>query len=170
MVRAAYRPFLLAAAALTLGACQMFAPAGDVPPANLADTVTEPAPRPQEEAPPVVRITPECQGIYETRGWSAWINRMPGPGAVATIHVAGEVDTRSGGYSFDWQEGPLDRSAVPALRLRLVPIAPEGMATQAIVTHSLSWSAPLPAHGYSRVIIGCGEQMIAEIDDIPDVF
>lgn len=127
------------------------------------------APAMSEEKPEKTK-TAACEGIYETRGWEAWINRMPGPDMVPTLHVAGEVDTRTGGYSFKWQEGPLDRSAVPALRLRLVPVAPDDMATQAIVTHQVSYETPLPAHGYSRVIIGCGDEMIAEIAEISDVY
>ena len=111
-----------------------------------------------------------CEGIYETRGWEAWVNRMPGPDMEPTIHVVGQVDTRTGGYSFEWQEGPLDRSAMPALRLRLVPTAPDGMATQAITTHDLMYHAPVPAHGYSRVIIGCGDTVLGEITEITDAY
>lgn len=120
----------------------------------------------QETAP--VAETEAC-AVVESRGWEAWVNKMPGPGAVPTIHVVGKVDVRSGGYTFAWEEGPLDRSAVPALRLKLVPKAPDGMATMAITTEDVKYEAPAISSGYSRVIIGCGSSTLAEITEIMDV-
>ena len=152
---------LAASGTLFLGACQL------EPSAPEPVMLTQAAPMTKEAS----KIRPDpCEGIYETRGWEAWINRMPGPDMEPTLHVVGQVDTRTGGYSFEWQEGPLDRSAVPALRLRLIPIAPDGMATQAIMTHDLMYHTPLPGHGYSRIIIGCGDTVLGEITEITDVY
>jgi hypothetical protein len=121
-----------------------------------------------EEAAPVAET--EACGVLDTRDWEAWINKMPGPGAVATIHVVGKVDVRSGGYTFTWEEGPMDRSAVPALRLKLVPKAPEGMATMAITTEEVKYEAPALSSGYSRVVIGCGSATLGEITEIIDAW
>lgn len=129
------------------------------------------APQIDSETPKEAGVTEpvEACDVLDSRDWSAWINRMPGPGAAPTVHVSGKVDVRTGGYTFEWQEGPMDRSAVPALRLKLVAIAPDGMATQAITTQEVKYEAPALSMGYSRVIIGCGGTTLAEITDIMDV-
>lgn len=143
--------FTLAAAACVfmLAGCQSLpgAPEAPVQEAVAVETVV------QEPAP---AAEPEACDVLDSRDWEAWIDRLPGPGAAATVHVAGKVDMRSGGYTFRWEEGPLDRSAMPVLRLKLVPEAPDGMATTAITTEAVAYQAPALAGGYSRVVIGCG--------------
>jgi hypothetical protein len=121
-----------------------------------------------QEAAPVAK--PEACAVLDSRDWAAWINKMPGPAAVATIHLTGKVDVRSGGYTFSWEEGPMDRSAVPALRLKLVAKAPDGMATMAITTEEVKYQAPALSSGYSRVVIGCGGTTLGEITEIMDVY
>lgn len=121
-----------------------------------------------EQAAPVAEQ--QACPVLDSRDWEAWVNKMPGPGAVATIHVVGKVDVRSGGYTFSWEEGPMDRSAVPALRLKLVPKAPDGMATMAVATEAVKYQAPALSSGYSRVVIGCGGTTLAEITEIMDVY
>ncbi len=159
-----------AASTLVLAGCQTEAPpetdlAAETPVEVTAPetvTIEEAA----EEAAPVEDA--ESCDVLESRDWAAWINKMPGPGAVPTVHVTGKVDVRTGGYSFEWQEGPLDRSAVPALRLKLVPVPPDGMATMAITTEEVHYTAPALSSGYSRVIIGCGSTTLAEITEITE--
>jgi hypothetical protein len=161
--------FIATAAALSLGACQYMPWSG-------AGTVENPAP--SEAALPITVSTgepatmPESEAcaVIGSRGWEAWVNKMPGPDMQPKIHVVGQVDVRTGGYTFEWQEGPLDRSAHPALRLTLVPIAPDGMALQAITTMEAKYEAPALATGYSRVLISCGGAPLAEITQITDVF
>lgn len=161
--------FMATAAALTLGACQYM-------PWRSAGTAETAAP--SEAALPVTVSTgepstmPESEAcaVIGSRGWEAWVNKMPGPDMQPKIHVVGQVDVPTGGYTFEWQEGPLDRSAHPALRLTLVPIAPDGMALQAITTMEVKYEAPALATGYSRVLISCGGAPLAEIKQITDVF
>ncbi|WP_396272646.1 hypothetical protein [Hyphomonas sp.] len=166
--------FALAAAAcgFMLAGCQSFqgapdtlaAPAPSDAPAQASVAVETVV---QEPAP---AAEPEACAVLDSRNWAAWINRMPGPGAVATVHVAGKVDVRSGGYTFRWEEAPMDRSAVPVLRLKLVPSAPGGMATMAITTEAVAYQAPALSSRYSRVVIGCGGTTLAEITEIMDVY
>lgn len=122
--------------------------------------------KPAPEAAPVEET--EACAITGSRDWAAWINKMPGPGAVPTVHVTGKVDVNTGGYSFIWEEGPMDRSAVPALRLKLVPVKPDGMVMQVLSTEEVHYSAPALSSGYSRVVIGCGSQTLGEITEITD--
>lgn len=167
------RLILAAASTLVLAACQSWqsgkedtaATAAPVDAGTPAAETTEPV---MPEAAPV-EDTETC-AVLESRDWAAWVNRMPGPGAVPTLHVTGKVDVRSGGYTFEWQKGPLDRSATPALRLKLVPKAPDGMATMAITTEDVKFEEPLGGVTYSRVIVSCGGITLGEISEIMDVY
>jgi hypothetical protein len=127
-----------------------------------------------EEKPVTPEATPAPEtaacDVLESRDWAAWVNKMPGPDMAPKIHVTGKVDVRSGGYTFAWEEGPLDRSATPALRLKLVPKAPEGMATMAITTEEVNYEAPALATGYGAVVVLCGGSALAVISEIMDVY
>ena len=170
--------FALAAAAsvLVLAGCQSApgetasaaAPSASEAPVQVTVEETVRVETGVQEAAPVAE--PQACAVLDSRDWAAWINKMPGPGAVATIHVTGKVDVRTGGYTFSWEEGPMDRSAVPALRLKLVPKAPDGMATMAITTEEVTYQAPALSSGYSRVVIGCGGTTLGEITEIMDVY
>lgn len=129
------------------------------------------APPAEAELPVTVGDKPvtEACAVLESRDWEAWINRMPGPGATPTVHVVGKVDVRSGGYSFEWETGPMDRSMTPALKLKLLPVAPTGMATMAITTEEVTYSGPVAGSGYRSITITCGSETLAEITEVPDV-
>lgn len=160
---------LAAASGLILAAC---APAPEPAPAAPTETTGEediavtPESAPEESAA-TDAATGEC-AVLESRDWEAWVNRMPGPDATPSVHVVGKVDVRSGGYTFDWEVGPMDRSMTPALRLELIPVAPTGMATMAITTEEVHYTGPLAGSAYSRVTITCGGQTLGEITEIPD--
>lgn len=134
-----------------------------VAPAAEKEFVSKPA---TEEAAPMDDA--KACDILGSSGWEAWINKMPGVGMTPTLHVVGKVEVRTGGYTFGWKEGPMDRSAIPKLRLKLVPVAPTGMAMQAITTEDVKYEAPALASGYSGVMISCGGTVIAEITEITD--
>ncbi len=169
-----FTPALLAASTLILGACQSFgsrdpSPAiADAPPVATVAAVAPPAEEPVlqvEEAP----VTEPCN-VLASRDWEAWINKMPGPDAVPTVHVVGKVDVATPGYTFTWSVGPMDRSATPALRLRLSAAKPDGMVNQVITTEEVKYEGPVPGAGISRVIIGCGTVSIGEVRNVRDVY
>lgn len=123
-----------------------------------------------EEEVAIVEAAPETCDVLESRDWAAWVNLMPGPDASPTLHVTGKVDVRTGGYTFDWQTGPLDRSATPKLRLKLIPKAPDGMATMAITTEEVNYSAPASGIEYSGVLVSCGSITLADIAEITKAY
>lgn len=157
-----------AASTLALAGCQYWPwhkQAAETPAlTEEAETVTVTV----EEEVVAVESAPETCDVLESRDWAAWVNLMPGPDATPTIHVTGKVDVRTGGYTFDWQTGPLDRSATPKLRLKLIPIAPDGMATMAITTEEVHYSAPAGGIEYSGVLISCGTLTLADIPEITE--
>lgn len=158
---------LAATSGIILAAC---APPADHPPA--------PTPAPVETAPePETPVTPESApeattdqcAVMDSRDWEAWINRMPGPDATVSVHVVGKVDVRSGGYTFNWEVGPMDRSMTPILNLKLIPVAPTDSATMAISTEEVQYTGPLAGSSYRGVTVTCGGQTLAEITEVPDV-
>ncbi len=153
---------LAAAGSLFLTACDNQAPVPAVPPTVPAEAAEDDLTVAPEAAP-----MEETCDILDSRDWEAWLDVMPGIDPTPTIHVVGKVDVRTGGYTFEWQEGPLDRSAMPALRLNLIPVKPDDMALQAIMTEEVHYSAPATV-SYSRVLVACGGETIAEIDEITE--
>lgn len=160
---------------IALAATSGFILAACAPPADQAPAV-EPPPAPvtedgaivAPESAPVAEAPAEECAVLESRDWEAWIDRMPGPDASPTVHVVGKVDVRSGGYTFNWEVGPMDRSMTPALNLKLIPVAPAESATMAIATEEVHYTGPLAGSSYSRVTITCGSQTLGEITEITD--
>jgi len=108
--------------------------------------------------------TPEDGGASscpETRGWTAHINAMPGPGAVPTLIVSGQANVPAG-RTATLAVGPTDRMMPPGQRftLSLTPSsAPSGwQEVRGEIKPALS--------SYSSVIIGCEGQEVARITDI----
>lgn len=153
---------LAAASGIILAAC--------TPPADQSPAA-EPPPVPAAEDD--LAVTPESSpaaecAVLDSRDWEAWIDRMPGPDASPTVHVIGKVDVRSGGYTFNWEVGPMDRSMTPALNLELIPVAPTEPATMAIATEEVHYTGPLAGSSYRSVTITCGGQTLGEIAEITD--
>lgn len=151
---------LAAASGIVLAACtpqENQAPASEAPPTPAAEAETSETPA-------------DACAVLESRDWEAWINRMPGPDASPKVHVTGKVDVRSGGYTFNWEVGPMDRSMTPALNLKLIPVAPTGPATMAISTEEVHYTGPLAGSGYRSVTITCGGQTLGKITEVTDAY
>ncbi|WP_425407817.1 hypothetical protein [Hyphococcus sp.] len=104
--------------------------------------------------------------LIGSRNWKAWVNAMPGPDARPTLIVEGDVDAPTAGYTFSWQEGVADRSAVPFQRLHLTANPPDGMAAQVITTQTVRYEGPAIAENYRAVAVMCGEELLADITDV----
>lgn len=100
--------------------------------------------------------------VIESRGWRAWVDAMPNPDAAATLFVEGEVDMPTPGYSFAWEVGMADRSAVPTQRLHIKATPPDGMTAQVVTTETVRYEGPAIAQSYRSVIVMCGEDVLAE--------
>ncbi|HEX8902290.1 hypothetical protein [Vitreimonas sp.] len=107
--------------------------------------------------------------VLDSRDWSAWINRMPGPNATPTLHVTGKVDLPNPGYTVTVRDGPADRSAQPVQQIILETSQRSGMFTQAVITADVHYIGPVIAPSYRAIRIMCGGRQLAEITDIPDV-
>ena len=104
--------------------------------------------------------------VLESRDWRAWVNAMPGPDAAATLIVEGEVDMPTPDYEFAWEVGMADRSAIPMQRLHFKATPPEGMAAEVITTEAVRYEGPAIAQSYRAVVVVCGDETLAEIEDV----
>lgn len=94
----------------------------------------------------------------ESRGWSAWINAMPGPNAQRTLIVTGEV-LLPDGASATLSEGPLDKMMPPGQRIALSIARAERAAGWQQVRVEIAPAQP----AYSSVIVGCGGSEVARL-------
>ena len=113
-------------------------------------------------------VTVDCP-VISSRNWHAWIDAMPGIGAGPTLHVTGEVELPTPGYTISWREGPLDRRSPPTQHLDLVLEAPTGIVVQVLTTATAHYRARALARSYRSIRIGCGSQTLAIIDDVTTV-
>lgn len=142
---------LILSGLLVLAACQ-------TPPAAPGPG---PAPAP---SPPAAACA-----LGESRDWSAWINRMPGPNATPTLHVAGKVDLPHAGYTVTVRDGPADRSAYPVQQIIVETTQRSGMHPQGLTTAEVNYVGPVIAPNYRAIRVLCGGRQLAEITAIPDV-
>jgi hypothetical protein len=75
--------------------------------------------------------------VIESRNWSARVT--PGPAGARRLHVAGEIDLPTAGYTADWSEGPADRRMPPAQHLILELAEPDGMAAEVITSMAVEY-------------------------------
>ncbi|GAB5347345.1 hypothetical protein [Alteriqipengyuania sp. 357] len=135
----------LAAGTLCLAAC---APYEDVP----------------EATPPMANCP-----VNDSRDWQAWINMMPGPNAKPTLHIQGEVDMPTPGWSVELIGGPADRMQPPGLRFRLEAEKPDGMTMQVITPTEVRYAETTPYSQIRQIIVTCGDEALVTIEDVPVV-
>jgi hypothetical protein len=104
---------------------------------------------------------------HVSRDWQAWINAMPGPDAKRTLHITGNVDMPTPGYSVKLVEGPADRMQPPGLRFQLEVTPPDGPVTQVITPAEVNYSAPTPYSQIREIMISCGDRPLATITEVP---
>lgn len=117
---------------------------------------------PSSETPPSATPSPpEAATCPETRGWQAWIDALPGPGAQLGLIVIGEVDVPPGMVA-KLQAGPLDRMMPPGQRIALVLTPGKGPSGWQEIRTEIK-----PAQSaYREVLIGCGGKELRRIEQI----
>ena len=108
--------------------------------------------------------TPDCP-ILGSSDWAAWVDDMPGPNKQPMLMVSGKVRVPTGGYELALRLDRIAESYPVQVTVMLVVVRPAGPATQAIVTHDLNGTFPVPPP-VGSVTIRCGGQAIARITDI----
>lgn len=108
--------------------------------------------------------------VIASRGWKAWVNAMPGPGAVRTLHIEGEIDLPTPGFKTVLVPGPSDRMMPPAQRFALDASPPGGMTAQVVTPTSVNYQGPAVHEKYRAIMIGCGGKELARIENIETVY
>ncbi|GJL92368.1 hypothetical protein [Hyphococcus sp.] len=104
--------------------------------------------------------------VIDSRNWHAWVDAMPGPDSKPILHVSGEVDMPTPGYSFDWRDGAADRSATPVQRLMLTVTPPDAMTTQVITSEQVKYEGAAIAKMYRGILVICGGRVLADLPDV----
>lgn len=107
--------------------------------------------------------------ILESANWTAWIDAMPGVGAVRTLHVTGEVVLPTPGFEQRWTLGPADRRLIPSQLVTLEFTPPEGVVAQVLETLPVAFETEAIYPQYASIKIRCGESLIVEITEIAEV-
>lgn len=117
--------------------------------------------------PPEPAITDGCP-VLASRGWTAHLDAMPGPGKTGpTLVIQGEVDVPTPGYRLALIPGPADRMMPPSRRFRLDAAAPGGMTAQVVTTAPISYRGPAGSSALPAIIVLCGDRTLATISDLP---
>ena len=103
--------------------------------------------------------------IAASSDWTAWVNAMPGPNARPTLIVTGKATVPTGGYRFEWGAPVVAESHPAQVTVELQPISPDGMATQAVVTHEVRGQWP-SEHQVGSVRVMCGGRQLAAISPV----
>ena len=101
----------------------------------------------------------------ETRGWAAWVNLMPGPGATPTLIVTGEARVRAGS-TVALTVGPTDRMMPPGQRFALNVVNGGGVAGWRAVRGEVKSALP----DYREVIVGCDGVTVARISPVEKAY
>jgi hypothetical protein len=101
--------------------------------------------------------------VTSSRNWRAWVTTESGPPPRSLLHVTGTVVAPTGGYRIEFvPELTVIKSYPVQMVAQLLPIPPQGPATQALVPHNVRWQWPL-AGPVGTVAIRCGDRTLANI-------
>ena len=178
------RIFAASAAALLLASCDTvgsppnephYPPAGYPPQPYPPQSYPQPYPQPYPAPyPPGGQYPPaapyaapvEACPIESSRNWRAWVTTERGPPARSLLNVTGTVVAPTGGYRIEFvPELEVVRSFPVQMVARLLPIPPDGPATQALVAHDVRWQWPL-AGPVGTVAVRCGDRTLANISAV----
>lgn len=116
--------------------------------------------------PPAMEEARGACPVLESDGWAADVSPVPGSDGRFQLTVTGKVTMPTPGYTFAWQAGRLDRSAIPTFELRLQTRAPEGMVVQSLETRDVSYSGPAAGPRYRAVTVTCEGRELARIENV----
>jgi hypothetical protein len=160
---------LAAATALLLASCDTMGPqdgpygAPEPYPPGAQYPGGDPYP-PQMPYPPGGPI--DACPIQSSRDWRARIAPGTGPETRTMLVLTGTVVAPTGGYRMEFVPNLTILRSYPAQAVaRLLPIPPQGPATQALTTHDVRWQWPL-AGPVGTVAIRCGDRTLAQITPI----
>lgn len=107
--------------------------------------------------------TADCP-IISSQNWSAEI--LPTEGGKSTLVIKGDIELPNPGYSVVFEEGIADKRSRPSQHFTIKAERLNGFYIQAVTPMILEHSGVAIAKQYKSIIIGCGGQTIATIDNV----
>ena len=109
-------------------------------------------------------IMSQCP-VLDSRNWTAFVDAEPP--LPARLHIRGEADLPTPGFTYAWRLGITDRAMPPGQHVHLDFIAPDGMTAQVVTRTQVTFSQETPFTEYRQITLHCGDQVLAVIKDIP---
>lgn len=160
------RQLLIGAALVVLCACEV-EPASDLAASGPADAPVTREAGPAGGTAGDAELSPGDDGncpVVASRNWSARV--AGGDAGERRLHVEGEIDLPTPGYTADWSEGPADRRIPPAQHLILGLSAPTGATTQVLTSMMVEYEGDAIYPEYRAILVRCGDVILASITDI----
>jgi hypothetical protein len=110
-----------------------------------------------------IHQTDDCP-IVSSQNWSAKI--VSSDLGKPMLLIKGDIELPSPGYSVVLKQGIADKSATPSQHFDLRTERLDGFYIQAITAVTLEHSAVAIAKQYRSIMIHCGEQIIATIENV----
>lgn len=155
---------LIATSVLALCACaEEKEPAptvADEPPAPIAAEDLGPSAEPQSVAAALPEKPAATCAVIDSRNWKAW---TAPDGTGITLHVLGEVDLPTPGYSAILRLGASNRAMPPGQIAHLDLTAPEGLVAQVVTATPIALESPGAYPEYASVTVLCDDSSIAVI-------
>ena len=83
------------------------------------------------------------------------------------LHISGEVDLPTPGYSVTLEAGPADRAMPPSQRFRLKVTPPSGMVTQVVTPTQIIFQETATYPAYRSIVVLCEQRVLATIAEVP---
>ncbi len=104
--------------------------------------------------------------VISSSDWRAWIDAEPG-GDGPKLYITGAAEMPTPGYAYSWRVGAADRMNPPGQHMHLDFTAPDGMVAQVITPMSVRYEGDAAYPEYRKIVVHCGDDTLAEIDDVP---
>lgn len=106
--------------------------------------------------------------VLGSQDWRAWLNKMPGDTS-SQLHLSGEIELPSPGYTVSVRVGPLDRMRPPTQIMVLEIEPPAGPAAAVMTSRTVTYAGPALVAKYAGIRVVCGSDPIASIDTVENV-
>ncbi len=116
---------------------------------------------------PAVDVQADGCSVSRSTSWQAWLEPAVGQNPSKVLHISGQVDLPTPGYSVKLEPGPADRAMPPSQRFRLTAEPPSGMVAQVITPTAVTFHMAATYPAYRSLVILCGERVLATISEMP---
>jgi hypothetical protein len=93
-----------------------------------------------------------AQSPYDCAAWTAWIDRVPAPGAIPTLHVQGACTFRFTGYSAELRPHLPPSADANVFLLDMIVHQPAGPAAPGVGSASMSYATSVSSR-YQTVLL-----------------